>query len=119
MGNDNEKRLDWPIGRVKEVIPGNDGHVRLVRVTTTRGQLLRPIQRIYPLEDNPGSIEEEEVFADFGSVNTKSRAPAEKLEDINKPVDSESTVSVADFGSVTVKSRVSTRCECHAQWSKN
>lgn len=50
IGNDNQKRLDWPLGRISEIIPGKDGIVRLVKVDTANGQLLRPIQRIYPLE---------------------------------------------------------------------
>ncbi|KAJ8916388.1 hypothetical protein NQ315_014598 [Exocentrus adspersus] len=50
IGNDQEKRLVWPLGRIRERIPGKDGIIRLVRVETARGQLLRPIQRIYPLE---------------------------------------------------------------------
>ncbi|KAJ8964444.1 hypothetical protein NQ317_013854 [Molorchus minor] len=52
IGSDNEKRLNWPLGRVAELITGKDGQVRLARVDTARGQLLRPVQRIYPLELN-------------------------------------------------------------------
>ncbi|XP_018577160.1 uncharacterized protein LOC108915576 [Anoplophora glabripennis] len=50
VANDIDKRLHWPLGRIIEIIPGTDGKIRLVRVKTERGQLLRPIQRIYPLE---------------------------------------------------------------------
>ncbi|KAJ8977402.1 hypothetical protein NQ317_003183 [Molorchus minor] len=50
IGNDNKKRLTWPLDRIVELIPGKDGTVRLVRVDTAKGQLLRPLQRIYPLE---------------------------------------------------------------------
>ncbi|KAJ8909915.1 hypothetical protein NQ315_017219 [Exocentrus adspersus] len=42
---DQEKRLVWPLGRIREIIPGKDGVIRLVRVETAREQLLRPIQR--------------------------------------------------------------------------
>ncbi|XP_011858503.1 PREDICTED: uncharacterized protein LOC105556051 [Vollenhovia emeryi] len=31
IGNENQKRLDWPLARVIEVIPGRDGEVRVVR----------------------------------------------------------------------------------------
>ncbi|XP_055951563.1 uncharacterized protein LOC129987628 [Argiope bruennichi] len=38
------------LGRITKIIPGKDGHVRLVRVQTSQQNFLRPIQRIYPLE---------------------------------------------------------------------
>lgn len=50
IGNDNEKRLDWTMGRICELMPGKDGQVRLVKVSTNRGTFMRPIQRLYPLE---------------------------------------------------------------------
>lgn len=48
--NDNVKRINWPIGRVMELMPGKDGHVRLVRVKTEHGELLRPVRRLFLLE---------------------------------------------------------------------
>jgi transposase InsO family protein len=50
IGSDNLKRLQWPIGRVLEVLPGNDGIVRVVRIKTKSGIVTRPVQRVYPLE---------------------------------------------------------------------
>ncbi|XP_050306311.1 uncharacterized protein LOC126743323 [Anthonomus grandis grandis] len=50
IGNDNSKRTDWPMGKVSELLSGKDGQVRLVRLETPRGELLRPLQRLYPLE---------------------------------------------------------------------
>lgn len=50
IGSDKVKRMDWPLARVSELIPGKDNQVRLARVDTSRGQLLRPVQRLYPLE---------------------------------------------------------------------
>ncbi|GFT29496.1 DUF5641 domain-containing protein [Trichonephila clavipes] len=47
---DNKKRIDWPLGRISQLILGRDGEVRLVRVQTSTNELLRPIQRKYPLE---------------------------------------------------------------------
>jgi hypothetical protein len=35
---------------VEELIPGRDKKVRLVKLRTASGILLRPVQRIYPLE---------------------------------------------------------------------
>ncbi|CAL8117960.1 unnamed protein product [Orchesella dallaii] len=50
IGQENKKRIDWPIGKIIQVIPGRDGKIRVVRVQTRDGVCLRPIQRIYPLE---------------------------------------------------------------------
>lgn len=50
IGCDNKKRLDWPLARVIETIAGRDGEVRVIRLKTATGEVLRPIQRVYPLE---------------------------------------------------------------------
>ncbi|GFQ85554.1 hypothetical protein TNCT_444511, partial [Trichonephila clavata] len=33
-----------------ELFPGRDGRTRLVKLKTGKGTLLRPVQRLYPLE---------------------------------------------------------------------
>ncbi|XP_018343350.1 PREDICTED: uncharacterized protein LOC108749269 [Trachymyrmex septentrionalis] len=50
IGNDNQKRLDWPLARVTELILGKDNKPRVVRLKTASGELTRPVQRIYSLE---------------------------------------------------------------------
>ena len=50
IGADDIKRGDWPLAVVEELIHGRDGKVRLVKLRTASGTLLRPVQRIYPLE---------------------------------------------------------------------
>jgi len=50
IGTGNSKRADWPLAVVEEHIPDRDGKVRLVKLRTAAGILLRPLQRIYPLE---------------------------------------------------------------------
>ncbi|GBN23711.1 hypothetical protein AVEN_215676-1 [Araneus ventricosus] len=47
---DNCKRINWPLGRVTDIIPGKDEIVRLVKIQTSHSKLLRPVQRVYPLE---------------------------------------------------------------------
>lgn len=55
IGNDNTKRLDWPLAKIEDLIPGRDGRVRVVRLKSANGELIRPIQRVYPLlEGQPG-----------------------------------------------------------------
>ncbi|GFX05535.1 integrase catalytic domain-containing protein [Trichonephila clavipes] len=46
----NSKRIYWPLAKVIKLIPGRDGRVRVVEVSTSSGSFLRPIQRLYPLE---------------------------------------------------------------------
>jgi hypothetical protein len=56
LGVENNKRIDWPLAVVEELIPGRDGEMRLVRLRTASGVLLRPIQRVHPLEIHEGEL---------------------------------------------------------------
>ncbi len=48
IGSETRKRLDWPLAQVLELLPGQDGHVRVVRVKTASGELLRPSAEALP-----------------------------------------------------------------------
>ncbi|GFU21822.1 DUF5641 domain-containing protein [Trichonephila clavipes] len=50
IGDTTSKRIYWPLAKVIKLIPGRDGRVRVVEVSTSSGSFLRPIQRLYPLE---------------------------------------------------------------------
>nr|XP_042897210.1 uncharacterized protein LOC122269228 [Parasteatoda tepidariorum] len=50
IGDSNNKRIHWPLAKVEKTYPGKDGRVRLVELKTQSGKLLRPIQRLFPLE---------------------------------------------------------------------
>lgn len=50
VGQENQKRLNWLLARVLEVILGRDGKVRVVKLKTANGELIRPVQRLFPLE---------------------------------------------------------------------
>lgn len=50
IGDDRSKRVDWPMARVKERIMGKGESCRVLRLTTSTGELVRPVQRVYPLE---------------------------------------------------------------------
>lgn len=89
VGNDNSVRLDWPLGRVVELLPGKDNRVRLVRVDTAKGQLLRPVQRIYPLELVMTPSDESSHFVEQRPCST--RVPVENhSEDNQERAESES-----------------------------
>ncbi|KAF2886826.1 hypothetical protein ILUMI_19347 [Ignelater luminosus] len=59
VGNDNQKRLDWPLAKIVKTITGKDGEIRVVRLKTGNGKLVGPVQRIYQLEIN--SLIEQEI----------------------------------------------------------
>lgn len=41
--------LQWPLGRVTKLYPGNDGIVRVVDVQTKSGLYKRPVAKLCPL----------------------------------------------------------------------
>lgn len=55
---DNVPRLSWVLGRVLELIPGKDGKIRTVKVQTSKGALVRPVQRLHHIEclDTPEGV---------------------------------------------------------------
>ena len=61
---DNIKRGQWPLGRIVELHPGEDGVVRVVTVQTSKGTYKRPAVKILRLE-NDGKFE---VPQDGGNV---------------------------------------------------
>jgi hypothetical protein len=50
IASDNKKRLEWPLGKIEELLPGRDGKVRVAKVKTANGYFSRPLQRLFPLE---------------------------------------------------------------------
>ncbi|CAG7832709.1 unnamed protein product, partial [Allacma fusca] len=50
LKQDNKKRINWPLARVIELLPSIDGVVRVVKVKTPSGEIIRPVQRLFPLE---------------------------------------------------------------------
>ncbi|UYV64640.1 hypothetical protein LAZ67_3001433 [Cordylochernes scorpioides] len=57
VGNDSQKRINWPLGLVKKVYPGEDGNCRVAKVRIKSGEIVRPIQRLYPLEIHYSDME--------------------------------------------------------------
>ena len=43
-------RAHWPLARVLEVFPGQDGHVRVVKLQVGKETIVRPISKCVPLE---------------------------------------------------------------------
>lgn len=65
VGADGTKRIDWPLAQVVELFNGRDGVQRVARLKLAHGELIRPVQRLYPLELKGESLavakEEEET----------------------------------------------------------
>lgn len=51
-------RREWPLGRVIEAYPRDDGLVRVVKVKAKNEECLRPVHRLCPLEYVEDSAEE-------------------------------------------------------------
>ncbi|GFX04925.1 integrase catalytic domain-containing protein [Trichonephila clavipes] len=83
IGNDNKKRLSWPIAKIIELIPGRDGEIRTVRLKTQHGTVIRPVQRIFPLEVQAIANSDKELKEE--SVSVKSTKP-EKVLNINDAI---------------------------------
>ncbi|KAJ8914063.1 hypothetical protein NQ315_017584 [Exocentrus adspersus] len=104
VGSDNAKRINWPLGRITEVLPGKDDQTRLVRVQTTGGQLLRPIQRLYPLECIGASPQSSEKVATPSSPDTPSCSKGKtSIKGSDSAVVNDSRAPIAESGSAGVR----------------
>lgn len=45
-----EKPTDWPLARVQRNFKEEYGYVRLLKMKTSKGTSLQPIQHVYPIE---------------------------------------------------------------------
>lgn len=80
VGSEGRKRLDWPLARIVELIQGKDGHTRVAKVKTAIGFLLRPIQRLFPMEMSVGP----EMVEVSDEVKKRARVAMKTME---SPVD--------------------------------
>ncbi|GFV39634.1 putative RNA-directed DNA polymerase from transposon X-element [Trichonephila clavipes] len=74
--------MHWPLAKVIRLIPGKDGKIRTVELKTLTGTILRPIQRVYPLEvqstENPN-----DPLNDCTITNSISSISSDNLSDPN------------------------------------
>ncbi|KAJ8916963.1 hypothetical protein NQ315_008363 [Exocentrus adspersus] len=83
IGDDHTKRMDWPLARVVEILPGKDQRIRLVKVETAKGQLLRPVQRLYCLECVDASALNQEESESAGVSGNKSKVPENECAEVS------------------------------------
>ncbi|GFW58258.1 DUF5641 domain-containing protein [Trichonephila clavipes] len=77
IGNDNKKRLSWPIAKIIELIPSRDGEIRTVWLKTQHGTVIHPVQRIFPLEVQ--AIANSDMELKEESISVKSTKPEKVL----------------------------------------
>ncbi|XP_021959265.1 uncharacterized protein LOC110855152 [Folsomia candida] len=77
VGSDNKKRVEWPLGRIIELMAGKDDKVRVARGRTRTGIFVRPLQRLYSLEISDPVTAFPELSQDAKKEEQKSK---EKIE---------------------------------------
>ena len=50
VGTELKKRWEWPLGKVLEVFEGQDGVGRVAKLKVGETELVRPVQKLHPLE---------------------------------------------------------------------
>ncbi|GFX07231.1 hypothetical protein TNCV_2972081 [Trichonephila clavipes] len=63
--------------KIIELIPGRDGEIRTVRLKTQHGTVIRPVQRIFPLEVQAIANSDKELKEE--SISVKSTKPEKVL----------------------------------------
>ncbi|KAF6216059.1 hypothetical protein GE061_000397 [Apolygus lucorum] len=112
IGSDDKKRIDWPLAVIVELIPGQDGKCRAVKLRTANGIFTRAIQHIYPLEVPTQDSVLDDLGQDTGSDESQESSlevkdpdvePSCSQEDFSRPVWKKPTQR-------TVLKDVETRC---------
>ncbi|UYV68404.1 hypothetical protein LAZ67_5004221 [Cordylochernes scorpioides] len=80
-GQDNTKRILWPVGKIIKLYLGKDGVNRVARVKTSTGEWLRPVQRLFPLEISSEETPEK-ASGDKKPLTIKTRSGRE----VRKPI---------------------------------
>ncbi|UYV80892.1 hypothetical protein LAZ67_19002111 [Cordylochernes scorpioides] len=86
IGQDNTKRIFWPVGRIIKLYSGKDEVNRVAKVKTSTGEWLRPVQRLFPLEISSEEIPEK-TSGDKGRekpLTIKTRSGREVRQPIRK-----------------------------------
>ncbi|UYV63025.1 hypothetical protein LAZ67_2002879 [Cordylochernes scorpioides] len=85
IGQDNTKRILWPVGKIIKLYLGKDGVNRVARVKTSTGEWLRPVQRLFPLEISSEETPEK-ASGDKKPLTIKTRSGREVRKPISRTV---------------------------------
>ena len=61
---------------IREVYPGKDGYVRMVKLKTSKGELVRPIQKLIPLEVEHSSPEADNFIESTTTTSETTKGKA-------------------------------------------
>jgi len=104
IGNDCTKRIEWPLGRVIELFPGKDGIVRVVRLLTAKGRLVRPVQKLCYLEVD-SDVEPEELRDIYDKKIKSKSVRLNQKDDKSKQTSSDVDLSIKDVPTVPYVTR--------------
>ncbi|GFY48896.1 hypothetical protein TNIN_497341 [Trichonephila inaurata madagascariensis] len=72
------------MGLVMELFPGKDNSVRVVKVKTRMGELVRPVKRLYPLElSSDSKIYNSELFKNVKDNHSKFNNCKKQKDNVN------------------------------------
>ena len=94
--DDNVSRGKWPMGRVEQIHPRNDGYVRAVTLHKKGGAIQRPVQRLHRLEveENIHANSGENVLHGGERVSQKKPTSRVQTEKAQKPIKKTNTSKV-------------------------
>ena len=104
--NNLQKRLDWPLAVIREVYPGKDGYVRVVKLKTSKGELVRPIQKLIPLEVEHSSPEADNFIESTTTTSETTKGKAANTLEESVAVPKEEPKSLEETSLKTRRGRI-------------
>jgi hypothetical protein len=100
---DNVSRIQWPLGRIIKTMLDHDDKIRTVVIKTSKGEVVRPVQRLYCLE----AIEpiEEKTIISYTEEHTNDDVNPDKGQEQDIIQDLNSQTVTADLQSPILKTR--------------
>ena len=87
---DHVPRQRWSLGRVAELLPGNDGQIRSAKLQTSNGNIItRPLYKLYPLES---------VNSRYQKDDNSSLLPLEEIEEAEEEIATDSDAEKTIIG---------------------
>lgn len=99
----NPNRMNWPLAQVIELFPGKDNVERVAKLRVASGEIIRPVQRIYPLELS--SVDN--LSEDHQETRT---TPEDEFSDAEVPKELKTTPEPESSDAEVLKEAKTTRC---------